>query len=168
MTEITQTYLGNIQENPQLSQRLTTETYLEVYLNQSDRVKGRIHTHTKSGVAVGIIKSRDRSLQEGDVFQTEQGKLLLIHLQAQELLVLDFSKLATDILPSQLVYLGHILGNNHYPIALENNKIFVQLTTDKSVIEQTIKNLNIPGLEFYYATRSREQEIVFSDHIHVN
>ncbi|GAB4550404.1 MAG: hypothetical protein Tsb0014_44940 [Pleurocapsa sp.] len=166
MTEITQTYLGNIQENERLSQRLTTETYLEVYLNQSDRVKGRIHTHTQSGAAIGIIKSRDRSLQEGDIFQMEGGQLLLIHLQAQELLVLDFSKLATDILPVQLVYLGHVLGNHHYPIALENNKIFVQLTTDKSIIERTINNLNIPSLEFYYATRSPDSEIVFSAHNH--
>ncbi|GAB4535382.1 MAG: hypothetical protein Tsb0014_22280 [Pleurocapsa sp.] len=76
--------------------------------------------------------------------------------------------MATDILPSQLVYFAHVLNNHYYSIARENNKMFVQLTTDKSVIEQIIKNLNISGLEFYYATRSLKREIIFSTHSHPN
>ena len=166
MTEVAQTYLGNIKENFELSQQLATETCLKVHLNQCDRVKGRIHTHTDSGIAVGIIKSRDRSLQAGDVFQTESGKLLLIHLQEQELLVLDFSEIDSNILPARLVYLGHVLGNHHYPIALKNNKIYVQLVTDKTIIEKRINNLNISGLQINYEQRSTDKEIAFSSHSH--
>ncbi len=166
MTEIAKIYLGNIQNNLNLSQRLTKETYLEVYLQSSDRQKGRIHAHTDSGIAIGIIKSRDRPLQSGDLFQTDSGKLLLIHLQQQELLVFDFAAIHPDILPVQLVYLGHVLGNQHYPIAIKNHKIYVQLVTDKSVIEKIIKNLNIPNLQMSYQQISGNGEITFTSHSH--
>ena len=166
MTEIANKYLGNITNDANLSQQLATETCLEVYLQQSDRAKGRIHAHSQSGVAIGIIKSRDRLLQDGDVWQTNSGKIVLIHLQEQEVLVLDLSTLTTDILPAQLVYLGHVLGNHHYPIAINNHKIYVQLITDKNIIEKTIKNLNITGLQIYYECQPQNQEIAFSSHTH--
>lgn len=166
MTEIANKYLGNITNDASLSQQLATETYLEVYLQPSDRVKGRIHVHSQSGAAIGIIKGRDRILQNGDVWQTDSGKLVLIHLQQQEVLVLDLSTLTTDILPAQLVYLGHVLGNHHYPIAINHNKIYVQLVTDKNIIEKTIKNLNISGLQIYYQCQPQKQEIIFSSHTH--
>ena len=166
MTEIAQIYLGNIQKNDQLSQQLVIGSCLEVRLKQSDRFKGRIHAYTDSGVAIGIIKSRDKLLQEGDIFKTESGKLVLIHLQEQEVLVLDFSTLEASILPAKLVHLGHVLGNHHYPIAIKNNKIYIKLVTDETVLKKTIQNLNIPGLQINYEKRSQDEEIAFSSHSH--
>lgn len=166
MTEIANIYLGNSQENTDLAQQLIGTEYLEVYLQPSDRSKGRIYTQTNSGVTVGIIKSRAQTLQSGDIFQTESGNLLLIHLQAQELLVLDFVEVTSEIAPTTLVYLGHLLGNHHYPIAIQDNKIYVQLVTDKSIIEKTINNLNIPGLKIAITKRSLDTEISFSVHNH--
>lgn len=105
MPEVAHQYLGNSQKNAKLSQRLTAESCLEVHLSQSDCAKGRIHAHTDSGVAVGIIKSRELALQEGDVFETETGKLVSIHLQPQKLMVLSFSGATTAALPAKLVHL---------------------------------------------------------------
>ena len=166
MTEVAQTYLGNINENPDLSELVKIETCLEVYLTESDRNKGRIHTYTDAGVAVGIIKSRDRSLHSGDLFKTESGNLLLVHLQEQQLLVLDFSRLETNISPARLVYLGHVLGNHHYPIAIQDNKIYIQFVTDKNIIKQTIIDLNIPGLQISWKRQKADQEISFASHSH--
>lgn len=166
MTEVAKTYLGNINNNSDLSELVTIETCLEIYLAESDRLKGRIHTQTNSGVAVGIIKSRDRSLQEGDVFKTESGKLLLVHLQEQELLVLDFSLLETNIPATKLVYLGHVLGNHHYPMVIQDNKIYVQLVTDKEIIEKRINDLNIPGLQINYKMKTADKDNIFSSHSH--
>ncbi|PSB06515.1 urease accessory protein UreE [Pleurocapsa sp. CCALA 161] len=154
MTEVANQYLGNIQENAELSQRLTRETCLKVYLSQSDRVEGRIHVHTNSGVAVGIIKSRDFFLQEGNVFQTESGKLVSIHLQPEKLMVLSFSSSTADTLPAKLIHLGHVLGNHHWPIIVRKNKIYLQLTADTAVMEATIEDFQIPGLRIDYESRS--------------
>ena len=166
MTEVADRYLGNIQENAELSRQLTTKTCLEVYLSQSDCVKGRIHAHTNSGVAVGIIKSRELSLQEGDVFQTESGKLVSIHLQPQQLMVLSFSTSTTDTLPTQLIHLGHVLGNHHWPIIVRKNKIYLQLAADAAVMEATIGDFQIPGLRIDYESRSPTEHLNFSDHTH--
>lgn len=166
MTEVAQTYIGNIQDNSDLAELITIETCLEVTLLESDRYKGRIHAHTDSGVAVGIIKSRDRALRSGDIFKTNSDKLLLIHIQEQELLVLDLSAMDLTVSAAELVYLGHVLGNHHYPITMQNNQIYVQLITDKSVVEKLINQLNIPGLQIKYQMQSDNQEFTFSHHSH--
>lgn len=165
MTEVAQIYLGNINHNSDLSELVQKETFLEVFLKQSDRQKGRIHTHTDTGIAVGIIKSRDRALQSGDLFKTESGNLVLIHLQAQKLMVLSFSTSANNI-PTKLVHLGHILGNHHYPIVVQDNKIYVQLVSDAKVLEKAIKDLHIAGLEINYEMRSPTKNLNFSVHNH--
>ena len=166
MTEIARTYLGNIDRDDQLVKLISQESYLEVILTQSDRAKGRIHATTNCDLTVGIIKSRDRLLESGDLFKTDSQKLLLVRLQEPRFLVLDFSTLQKDLIPARLVYLGHVLGNHHYPIAVRDNKIYIELTTEAQVIEKNIKDLQIPGLELRYETRQSDQEITFSSHSH--
>ena len=61
--------------------------YLSTNYRQRDRYKGRIHARSNSGIAVGIIKSRDRALESGDLFRTNSDKLLLIYLPEPELLI---------------------------------------------------------------------------------
>ncbi len=166
MTEVAQTYIGNIQDSSDLAELITIETCLAVSLRESDRHKGRIHAHTNSGIAVGIIKSRDRALRSGDIFKTDSDQLLLIHVQEQELLVLDLLTIDSSVAYTKLVYLGHILGNHHYPITMQENKIYVQLITDKLILEKLINQLNIPGLQINYQRQSDNQELAFLHHSH--
>ena len=166
MVEIAQTYMGNINHNSDLAKLVQIEICLEVTLQESDRHKGRIHAHTDSGMAVGIIKSRDRSLQSGDLFKTNSGKLVLINLQEQELMVLDLSSLESDTSATKLVNLGHVLGNHHCPMMVRGQKIYIQLATDKFILEKLIKDLNIPSLQINYEVYSSTQNITFESHNH--
>ena len=175
--EIAQTYLGNLAEDTSLAQRAKSardrQQCIEVSLTQSDRAKGRIQAQSTSGVTVGIIKSRDWSLRQGDVFITKSGSLLLIHLQEQRLMVLSFTEPAAD-LAIELVHLGHVLGNQHCPIIIRNRKIYLQPTGDTAIIEATIKDFQIPGLKIDYESRSEamplglspEEHLHFSHHNH--
>ena len=167
--EIAQTHLGNLTEDASLAQRVKTardrEQCLEVYLSQTDSRKGRIQAQSTSGVTVGIIKSRDWSLRQGDVFVTESGNLLLIHLQEQRLMVLSFTEPLVDH-AIQLVHLGHVLGNHHWPIIIRKNKIYLQPVVDTAIIEATIKDFQIPGLQIDYESRSPEKQLDFSHHTH--
>ena len=165
-SEIAKTYMGNINHNSDLAKLVKIETCLKVTLQESDRHKGRIHAHTDSNVAVGIIKSRDRSLQSGDLFKTESGKLVLINLQEQELMVLDLSSLESNISATKLVSLGHILGNHHCPMMVDNQKIYIQLATDKLILEKLIKDLNISSLQINYEVCYFSQNITFESHEH--
>ena len=160
MIEIASQYLGNIDRDERLLARSQRETCLKVHLHQSDCGKGRIHAHTDCGVAVGIIKSRDRSLQSGDVFQTKSEKLLLIHLQSQKLMVLSFSDSTAE--PAKLIHLGHVLGNHHWPMIVKDNVIYLQPVADTSTMEATINNFQIPGLKIAYQMRSEAMSLGLS------
>ncbi|NDJ24496.1 urease accessory protein UreE [Nostoc sp. B(2019)] len=175
MIELAETYLGNLTENASLSQRIekvSKQHCLEVYLSQADSRKGRIHARAISGVDVGIVKNRDWLLREGDIFETQNGKLLLIHLQEQKVMVLSFTELINDSSLKtlrdraiDLVHLGHVLGNHHWPIIIEDGKIYVELVIDTEVIEATIRNFSIPGLQIDYEWRS-PREHTFLEHTH--
>lgn len=166
MTEIAQTYLGNVARDSHLAELIARENYLEVVLNQNDRAKGRIYTNTDCGVTIGIVKSRDLLLQSGDLFKTDAQKLLLVRLEEPKCLVLDFSTWQKDLIPIRLVYLGHVLGNHHYPIAIQDDKIYVELTTEPKILEQIINDVQIPGLEIRYETQKFKSEVTFSTHSH--
>ena len=164
--EIARDYLGNVDDNADLAQMLASESCWVVRLQESDRRKGRIHAQTNSEVAVGIIKDRNYLMRSGDLFKTDSGRLLLVELQERELLVLDLDAVDKNIAAEKLVQLGHTLGNHHYPITLQDNKIYVQLVTDKATLEKIIEDLAIANLNFEYQTRSDSTELTFSHHRH--
>lgn len=164
MNEVAEIYLGNINNNSELAQ--TTSDCLKINLPSSDRHKARIYACTDTNLAIGIIKSRDRPLQSGDLFRTKSGKLLLIHLQEPELLVIDLSTLDARVTHAKLVHLGHVLGNHHYPIAIQNQQIYVQLVTSKVIIEKLLKDLDISGLQISYQLPKSDRQISFSAHRH--
>ena len=167
--EIAQTYLGNLTEDTSLAQRVKSVRDLgqglEVSLTQSDRAKGRIQAQSSSGISIGIIKSRDWSLRQGDVFITESGSLLLIHLQEQRLMVLSFTEPVTDR-AIELVHLGHALGNQHCAITIGNHKIYLQPTVDTEIMEKIIRDFQISGLKIDYESRSPQEHLHFSHHTH--
>lgn len=157
MTKLADHYLGNITIDTalekQVHQALHHHHCLEIWLDESDRAKGRIYARALSGEAVGIIKDRSWSLSEGDVWQTESGKLLLVHLQDQGLVVLRFTGNAQGY-ELALIHLGHTLGNHHYPIELREQTIYIPVAGDRTLIESLIHSFKIPGLTMTYELRS--------------
>jgi urease accessory protein len=170
MTEVAETYLGNIAQDNLLAQKVAQarklNRLLEVNLTQSDRNKGRIFTQSVSGVAIGIIKSRDLQLNTGDVWQTSQGNLLLIHLDSETVMILNFAEAVTSNSAIKLVRLGHILGNQHYPIKIEANKIYVRLHSENKVIMQMIEELNLTGLTITWEQISSLEGLITHEHHH--
>ncbi len=158
MTEVAQKYLGNIAEDSNLEQKVKiardTNRYLEVYLQQSDCAKSRILTRATSGEAIGIIKSRDLVLRSGDVLETATSNLLLVKLEQEKLMFISFEEPLNDNYAMDLVRLGHILGNHHYPIKINKNKICVCPITDAEIIIKMIEELKIPGLKIDFKTNN--------------
>jgi urease accessory protein len=169
MTILAETYLGNQETDPALQQQVAqarqAESLLEVYLQTDDRAKGRIHAHSTTGVELGIIKSREQTLNTGDVFVTQPGQLLLIHLDAQTVMTLsvrgDAAGHAID-----LIYLGHVLGNHHWPILVHGDRIYVEMVADPALMEATVRQVEIPGLQIGYEVRSPATPLQFSAHTH--
>lgn len=168
MTELAQIYLGNVLEDTPLAARMDTARSTgqgwEVHISQTDSRKGRIYAHTTTGLPVGIVKGRDWVLREGDVLETEAGHLLLIKLQAQQVMVLRFTspEITSEEQAIALLHLGHVLGNHHWPILIQLNCVYVELIVDAAVVESTIRNFHIPGLHIDYEWRSPHEHLDFS------
>lgn len=156
MTLIAKKYLGNIDQNPELIELVKkakqANKYLEVELKNSDRAKARILTKSLSGITIGIIKNRELVLKSGDILETENSDCLFIKSLVENLMVLTFTDLNHNSL--DLVRLGHLLGNSHYPIKIQDNKIYVHLATNPKVVAKNIQELNISGLTISYTNAS--------------
>jgi urease accessory protein len=163
---LAQTYLGNLQQDAQLATQLTHTDYLEVKLAPSDCGKGRIYTQTTQGDPIGIMKDRQWILADGDVLQTTTGQLVVIHLQAQKVMVLRIDHTIAADHALALIHLGHTLGNHHWPILLEADKIYVQPSENSAMLEDTLQGFQIPGLTIDYEMRSPTHSLSFSHHQH--
>lgn len=170
MTEVAEIYLGNISRDNLLAQKVAqaraSDGLLEVKLTQSDRNKGRIFVQSTSKIAIGIVKSRDVQLNTGDVFQTNQGNLLLVNINHETVMVLHFAEGIISNSAINLVRLGHILGNQHYPIKIEANKIYVGLNIDRKVLIQMIEELNLTGLTITWEQVSSLEGLTTPKHHH--
>lgn len=158
-------YFGNIHNKPELKTQIQEETCLTVEIHPEENRKGRIYSQTRQGEAVGIIKQRSQPLQEGDVFQTDQGPWLLIFLARESVMVLRWD----PNYPYQLqdfINLGHVLGNHHYPIQVQENCIYIKLMTEPKRMEALIHSLGIPRLEISYEEHQADTLTFDAQHTH--
>lgn len=172
--ELAEKYLGNVSESEalakQVSQAQQGQRCFEVPICRRDRARGRILTRLPSGQTVGLIKGRDWLLRDGDVLATDQGNLVLICLQPQQLMALRF---VPDVRNSAiaLMHLGHVLGNHHWPITVQGETLYVELVAEANLMESTIRSmaetLGLEGLQVAFEVRSPDEALAFSsDHVH--
>ncbi|MGB3670325.1 MAG: hypothetical protein WA984_09460 [Phormidesmis sp.] len=174
-TELAETYLGNVSEKADLAIRIAQakeETRcLDVSIGLGDRTKGRILTHTATGQAVGIVKTRDWLLRDGDVFLSKNNYLVIISIQQQQVMTLQFEA-GVGNRAIALVHLGHVLGNQHWPIVVKGDVLYVALVTEAAVMESTlrkmVKALAIEGLQIGYETKSADESVDFSGGVDVH
>ncbi|MGC1306054.1 MAG: hypothetical protein WA885_02405 [Phormidesmis sp.] len=175
-TERAETYLGNVGESVELAARVSrarqNDSCLEVSIGRGDRAKGRILTQSASGQSVGIAKTRDWLLRDGDVLATDRDRLVLVSLAAQQLMVLRFEEGVRNQAIA-LVHLGHTLGNQHWPITVQGEALYVELVAEAALVESTIrkvaKRLSIEGLQIDYEMKSPGEFVEFlSLHSHAH
>lgn len=167
--ELAETYLGNVNEQADLSLRVAQAKEngrcREITISRRDRPKGRILTQTVEGQSVGIVKGRDWLLQDGDVLETAQKYLVLVRIQQQQVIALRFEPGAHNQAIS-LVYLGHVLGNRHWPITLQGESLFIELVAEAELMKSTIREmahtLKIEKLQISLEGRSAEAALDFS------
>lgn len=103
-------------------------------LSFEDRSKGRLKTTTDSGTEAGLFLERGQTLHEGDVLQTECGKLLGVRNALEEVVrasAEDWSVFARAC---------YHLGNRH--VALEIGEKWVRFQPDH-VLEELARLLGL-------------------------
>ena len=137
--------LGNIHHDSDLAAQVTqwehTRQLEEVTLNEREAQKSRLRLQTSTGQELGLVLPRGTQIADGDVFAfTDREGGLLVHLALQEVMVLRLRPgLPLGEQHHWLVRLGHVLGNQHWPIASVNDAVLVPVTLDRAVMETVLR-----------------------------
>ena len=140
--------LGNIHTDSALADQVShwqqTTQLEEITLDERDAQKSRLRVQTLSRRELGLILPRGMTLTDGDVFALAgQAGGVLVHISLQEVMVLTPLAPAgpTDTAEQlqQAVRLGHVLGNQHWPIAVVGGQILVPVSLDRTVMETVLR-----------------------------
>src|SRR5262245_45553727 len=116
-------HLGNIHHDAELLAQVAAwrdhGQLDEATIDERDAHKGRLRVFSNQGEEYGLILARGAFLTSGDVFAQEAREgAVLISLLPQELMVLTLrSDLSEEDRLRWAVRAGHVLGNQHWPVA---------------------------------------------------
>ncbi len=167
--------LGNIGEDARLSdlhRRWQAEGRAEaVELTPLEAQKGRLRTVTDKGTPLGLSLGRGTALRDGDVLVLDEaeGRMIVARLKPEEVLVITVKPAAsTADLLRVAVQLGHVLGNQHWPVKIEGLSVYVPVSVDKKVMETVLKTYDLHGIEYRFEQGSvgAIPRVVPHDHPH--
>jgi len=124
-----------------------------VELTPLEAQKGRLRTVTDKGTPLGMSLGRGTVLRDGDVVYLNEveGRMIVARLKPEEVLVIT---LKPGLSPAELlrvaVQLGHVLGNQHWPVKIEGTSVYVSVSVDKKVMETVLKTYDLPGIEYRF------------------
>jgi urease accessory protein len=124
--------IGNIfTENG--SQILKEKAFEKLQISRNDLEKNRLRRTTDKGTDVSIVLERGSKLQHGDILN--QGESIIVVYQTPEKVITVKTKEDSFEL---LVLLGHIIGNRHRPISLENRTVTfpIQAESELEIFER--------------------------------
>jgi len=131
----------------QRKEKLSEVEYIELAFH--DAARRRLRVTTSAGNSFGIDLGPADALRDGDVLVGEGEPLLMVVVKVAptEAMALRMSK---QLPPEQLfefgVRLGHMLGNQHWPMTVENDVVLTPLTIDKKVMETVVKTHGFDGI----------------------
>ena len=149
--------LGNVGEDARLGelerQLQATGRAETVELTPAEAQKGRLRTSTDKGTSLGLSLGRGTSLRDGDVLYLDEseGRMIVARLKPEEILTITVKPTgsAADLL-RVAVQLGHVLGNQHWPVKIEGMSVYVPVSVDTKVMETVLKTYNLQGIEFRF------------------
>ena len=133
----------------------------EIIIDERDARKSRLRLFTNTGREIGLILSRGTELTDGDVFAMQEDESrVLIRIALQEVMVLTPSDTLQALERwAWAVRLGHVLGNQHWPVAVVGEQIFTPVTVDRAVMETVLTTHRITEhFTFHYERRSWPKE----------
>jgi len=124
-----------------------------VELTPLEAQKGRLRTVTDKGTPLGLSLGRGTVLRDGDVLFLDEAeeRMIVARLKPEEVLIITLKPAAS---PAELlrvaVQLGHVLGNQHWPVKIEGTSVYVPVSVDKKVMETVLKTYDLQGIEYRF------------------
>ncbi len=154
---VVEAILGNVGEDARLGDLerrwRATGRAETVELTPAEAQKGRFRTVTDKGTPLGISLGRGTIVRDGDVLylNESEGRMIVVRLKPEEVLMITVKPTgsAAELL-RVAVQLGHVLGNQHWPVKIEGMSVYVPVSVDTKVMETVLKTYNLQGIEFRF------------------
>ncbi len=171
---VVEAVLGNLGEDARLRdlhRRWQAEGRVEtVALTPLDAQKGRLRIQTDKGTPLGLSLGRGTALRDGDVLHLDeaQARMIVAQLMPEEVLVITVKPAAAEEFLRVAVRLGHVLGNQHWPVKVEGLSVYVPVSVDRQVMETVLKTYGLQGITYRFedASVGAIPRIVPHDHPH--
>lgn len=153
--------LGNVHIDPSLSaehqewQRSGDVEVVELTPLEAQKIRQRIVGN--KGSRLGMNLERGTVLQDGDVLyrDSREARMILVRLKPEEVLCITLLSTTSEAeLIHVAVRLGHMLGNQHWPVKTDGRTIYVPISVDKKVMETVLKTYNLPGIIYTFDTHA--------------
>jgi urease accessory protein len=153
---VVEAVLGNLGEDARLRdlhRRWEAEGRVEtVALTPLEAQKGRLRAQTDKGTPLGLSLGRGTALRDGDVLYLDepQARIIVARLTPEEVLVITVKPAAAADLVRVAVQLGHVLGNQHWPVKIEGLSVYIPVSVDRKVMETVLKTYALQGIEYRF------------------
>jgi len=123
---------GNIYENDNLAKKIQEVkqhgTLRLLLLSRIEMEKSRLRKKTEDGFDIGLVLESGKKLQHGDII-LESSETILIEQLPEKTLTVKFK----DSNPELFLLVGHIIGNRHRPISINNETISFPILDDSEM-----------------------------------
>jgi urease accessory protein len=123
---------GNIYENAELAKKFQEVkqhgTFRRLLLSRIEMEKSRLRKKTEDGFDIGLVLESGKKLQHGDII-LESSETILIEQLPEKTLTVKFK----DSNPELFLLVGHIIGNRHRPISINNETISFPILDDSEM-----------------------------------
>ena len=131
------TTLGNIFHDNEWNEKFNkisqSNNFETLKLSRTDLSKNRLRAKTNKGTDVGIVLKSNFKIQNGDVLLSDQEKFIFIQQNPEKVISVTKKDKTEATFDDALVLIGHILGNRHRPIQIENEKIFFPILSESEL-----------------------------------
>lgn len=144
------TVKGNIYHDSSLTEQSfqsSNPNFKRLVLSRHELEKKRFRKKTTDGTEVGISLESSSGLKHGDVLEINEIKILILQ-EPEDVIQVKITEKVSSI--HTLVTLGHIIGNRHRPIEIDNEgTIFFPINSNnelelfKSLLHDIIDKLEL-------------------------
>ena len=115
------------------SQIIKEKVFEKLQISRYDLEKNRLRRTTDKGTDISIVLERGSKLQHGDILNHGES-FIVIYQTPEKVITVKIKEDSFEL----LVLLGHIIGNRHRPISLENRSVTfpIQAESELEIFER--------------------------------
>jgi len=127
--------IGNIFDDKKLmtkfNQMESRKSCERLKISRLELERGRIRKKTDLGTDIGLVLDSGTRLHHGDVIVSNLKKFIVIEQLPEKVISIKIKNIKDN--PSRSVTLGHIIGNRHKPIVINDDVLSFPIQADSEV-----------------------------------